>query len=73
MAKIIQAPVQETLNEIQIMVQIQTKKIEGFSQILDFGEVPDGLAKKLRVKNGSSFIIMSKLGCSVKDVQFEDE
>ena len=40
---------------------------------MDFGEVSDGLAKKLRVKKGSTFIIMSKLGCSMKDVQFEDE
>ena len=55
------------------MVQIQTKKIDGFSEILDFGEVSDSLAKKLRVKKGSVFIIMNKLGCSVKDIQFEDD
>lgn len=55
------------------MMQIQTKKIEGFSEILDFGEVSDSLAKKLRVKKGSIFIIMNKLGSSVKDIQFEDD
>ena len=55
------------------MVHIQTKKIEGFSEILDFGEVSDILAKKLRVKKGSYFIMMNKLGRSVKDIQFEDE
>lgn len=55
------------------MIQIQTKKIEGFSEILDFGKVSDILAKKLRVKKGSYFIIMNKLGRSVKDIQFEDD
>jgi len=55
------------------MLTIKEKKIDGFSEILDWGEVPGEAAIALDINSDSHFIVMTKFNFSLKDVLFNNE
>ena len=55
------------------MITIKDKQIQGLSSILDCGSLSSENAKELNLREGSIFIVMNKLGPSLKDVLFDNE